>query len=193
MIVNIKDMQKLFLTLSFLISLLVLGSCKPADKKSETFEGEGYLYFKPDESKKVAFWKRVEMQHADVKEILNSSNFKTWLFSQDSKTKALVNSNDPEQAIKLINSFKAKAYYDQAISLAGIESNIPRVIDLLVKSTRYGNMQSSFYLGELYRKGELVEKSRRKAFHYLTKARRSGMDEAKVSLKAMGFMRYDHD
>lgn len=71
--------------------------------------------------------------------------------------------------------------------MSGIRSNMPQATELLRQSVMYGNMKASFYLGELYRKGDLVEQSRRKAFRYLTKARLAGIPGAKTSLKKNGF------
>lgn len=174
----------------FAVSFL-LASCNPQTESSKTEENTEYLSFKPDINNEEDFWKKVAWSHPDVKEILKDPEFLSWLLDQNTEIKQKINTKSHRDAIELIDQYKAEGYYNKALKLTYSRSNMPKVLELLRESVLYGNMKSSFYLGELYRKGDLIEKNRRKAFYYLTKARKSGNTQANISLKEMGFMRYD--
>ena len=184
-----------FINKNHLLTLLTVSfflfSCKPQTESSKTEENTEYLSFKPDINNETDFWNKVTWSHSNIKGILKDPDFLSWLLDQNTETKEKINTKNHRDAIALIDKYKAEGYYDKALKLTYSRSNMPKVLELLRQSVLYGNMKSSFYLGELYRKGDVVEKNRRKAFYYLTKARKSGNKQARVSLKSMGFMRYD--
>lgn len=142
---------------------------------------------KSEKENEDKFWQTLSWSHPDVKIILKSSDFSSWLMNQNTETKEKINSKSYKVAIELIDHYKAETYYYKALKMIGSRENISKITDLLRKSVMYGNMKASFYLGELYRKGDLVEKNRRKAFRYLTKARLAGNKKATYSLQSMGF------
>lgn len=182
--------NKSCISASILLSIIfLLNSCEPfTESSAKETEGE-YLLFKPDKENEEKFWHTIIWTHPDAKTILKGSDFSSWLMDQNTETKEKIKTKSYKVAIELLDRYKAETYYSKALKMSGSRQNIDKMTELLRQSVMYGNMKASFHLGELYRKGDLVEKNRRKAFRYLTKARLAGNKKARYSLQTMGFLR----
>ena len=176
---------------AYLAFILTLFSCKPLSKNPDQVENFQYLSFKPSSEDAKKFWQTVSWSHPKVKDILKDQDFMDWLLSQNTETKLKMETSNASEAISLLEQYKAETYYYKALRLTNSRVNMPKAVELLRQASMYGNVKASFFLGELFREGLLVEKSRRKAFRYLTKARLAGNKQALISLQSMGFMRYD--